>query len=140
MVVTTPLNAGAYNPATALIIYGDVVLFGATSDNPEACNLKSRFRPGEAVGFRATAIDPLTGSFDPTAQLSVKFVGGDTLPMNYRDTGASPRPGFWTAKWVVPDGAPLGVVHYTIEAKDAQGHTAVWKPFDIASSSLTIAP
>ena len=138
-VVALPKNAaGSYSPTNTLMVYGDMVLFGATSDNPEACNLKNRFKAGEAVGFRATAIDPATGSYDATAQLTVKLATGETLPMMYRDSGTNPRPGFWTAKWVVPDSAPKGVLHYTVQATDSQGHTAVWAPFNIDASLLTI--
>ncbi len=137
-VVRAPANAaGTYDPASTLILYGDIVLFAGQQD-PENCTAKSRFKRGEPVGFRATAVDPANGKFAEGAQLTVKLATGEALPMNYRGTGASPRPGFWTVKWVVPDSAPIGVMRYTIEAKDDQGHTGVFAPFDIASSILTI--
>ena len=140
-VVTLPQNAsGSFSPTNTLFIYGDMVLFGATSDNPDACNLKNRYKVGEAVGFRATAIDPVTGAYDASAKLTVKLATGESLPMTYRDSGANPRPGFWTAKWVVPDNAPKGIMRYTVEATDGQGRTAVWAPFKIDSSLLTIVP
>jgi hypothetical protein len=138
-VVKVPVNAaGTYDPATTLIMYGDVVLF-AGGEDPENCTPKSRFKHGDPVGFRATAIDPATGKVADAAQLTVKLASGETLSMMYRGgTGASAHPGLWTTKWVVPDTTPAGVMHYTIEAKDSQGRTAVWAPFEIVPSILTI--
>jgi hypothetical protein len=138
-VVKIPVNAtGTYDPATTLILYGDIVLF-AGQENPENCTPKSRFKRGDPVGFRATAIDPATGKVADAAQLTVKLANGEALQMMYRGgTSASAHPGLWTTKWVVPDTAPAGVLHYSIEAKDSQGRTAVWAPFEIAPSILTI--
>jgi hypothetical protein len=138
-VVKAPVNSsGTYDPATTLILYGDVVLF-AGQENPENCTPKSRFKRGDPVGFRATAIDPATGKVADTAQLTVKLENGEGLQMMYRGgTSATAHPGLWTTKWVVPDTAPAGVLHYTIEAKDNQGRTAVWAPFEIVPSILTI--
>ena len=56
--------------ANKLIMYGDLALF-AGRENPENCILKSRYRRGEGVGFRMTAIDPLTGKYAETAELVV---------------------------------------------------------------------
>ena len=138
-VVKVPVNAsGSYDPATTLILYGDVVLF-AGQENPDNCTPKSRFKRGEPIGFRATAIDPTTGKVAEAAQLTVKLATGEGLQMMYRGgTGASAHPGLWTTKWVVPDTTPTGVMHYTIEAKDSQGRTASWAPFEIVPSILTI--
>jgi hypothetical protein len=129
-----------YNLADTLVLYGDMAVFWGQG-NPENCILKSRYRRGEPVGFRMTAIDPSNGSFAETAALTVKVPLGDrveTLPMRYRGTGNSPRFGFWTAKWVVPNDAPLGVIRYTVEAQDSQGKTGVWAPYNIETSMLTI--
>jgi hypothetical protein len=139
--VNKPVNtAGSYKPADTLVIYGDTVLF-ADQANPENCIVKSRFKPGEGVGFRMTALDPQTGKVDDTAELTVSVnYGGKTesLPMRYRGTGSNPHVGMWTGKWVVPDDAPVGVVKYSIEAKDSKGHTGTWQPFNVELSMLTI--
>jgi hypothetical protein len=138
-VVKVPVNStGTYDPATTLIMYGDIVLF-AGGENPENCTPKSRFKRGDPVGFRATAIDPATGKVAEAASLTVKLASGEALPMMYRGgTTASAHPGLWTTKWVVPDTTAPGVMHYTIEAKDSQGRSAVWAPFEIVPSILTI--
>lgn len=140
-VVTIPVNAsGIYDASNTLILYGDLAFF-AGRDNPESCVLKSRYKRGEPVGFRMTAIDPATGQFAEGAELTIKITYGgktETLQMRYRGTGESPRPGFWTAKWVVPDDAPVGVVRYTVEARDKEGRTGIWSPYNIESSMLTI--
>ena len=42
------------------------------------------------------------------------------------------------AKWIVPDDAPTGIVRYTVTAKDPQGRTGEFKPFDVEASQITI--
>jgi hypothetical protein len=39
---------------------------------------------------------------------------------------------------MVPNDAPLGIVRYTVTAKDPQGRTGEYKPFDVETSQLTI--
>ena len=123
--------------ANKIVLYGDMALF-AGGDNPENCVLKSRYKHGDGVGFRMTAIYPLTGQFAETADLTVKLGTGETLPMRFRGTGTNPHPGMWTAKWTVPDNAPLGVMKYTVEAKDKEGRSGTFAPFDVEASQLTI--
>ena len=140
-VVSPAVNAeGAYDPANTLFLYGDMAVFWG-GGNPENCILKSRYKRGEPVGFRMTAIEPATGAFAETAELVVKIPLPDRteiLPMRYRGTGERARPGFWTAKWVVPPDTPFGVIRYTVEATDKDGRTGVWAPYNIESSMLTI--
>jgi hypothetical protein len=140
-VVSPPGNAtNTYNLADTLVLYGDMAVFWGQG-NPENCILKNRYRRGEPVGFRMTAIDPANGSFAETAAITVKVPLGErveTLQMRYRGTGNSPRFGFWTAKWIVPDDAPLGVIRYTVEAQDSQGKTGIWAPYNLEASMLTI--
>lgn len=137
----TPAPTAAPPPmADKLILYGDLTKFGERGA-PDTCILKNRFTRGEGVGFRMTAIDPLTGKYVETAELVVHVTYGEKsvdVPMRYRGTGDNPRPGFWTAKWVVPDDAPTGVVKYTVSGKDDQGRTGEFKPFQIQPSELTI--
>jgi hypothetical protein len=123
--------------ANKIILYGDMALF-AGGTNPENCVLKSRYRRGEPVGFRMTAIYPLSGEFAETAELLVKLANGETIPMRWRGTGDNPRRWLWTAKWVVPDNAPLGVMRYTVDAKDKEGRAGTFAPFEIEASLLTI--
>jgi hypothetical protein len=139
--VFTPVNAaGTYDPKDTLVIYGDVALF-ADQTNPDVCTEKSRFKPGEGVGFRMTAIDPSTGDFATSAEMTVTVnYGGKTeaVPMRYRGDGNNAHPGMWTGKWVIPDDAPAGIVHYSVQAKTSDGKSGVWQPFDVQPSSLTI--
>ena len=60
------------------------------------------------------------------------------LPMRDRQTEQQPEREFWVAKWMVPADAPLGIVRYTVTAKDPEGRTGEWKPFDVEASQLTI--
>jgi hypothetical protein len=138
------LQAPAAAPAAGdgrLIVFGDVTLFLGRPGAPGNCALQSRFKRGEAVGFRATAIDPVTGEREPSAQFVVHLsYGGQTqdLPMRYRATAAQPERQFWVLKWVVPAAAPTGIVRYTVTAKDKNGRTGEWKPFAVEDSQVTI--
>jgi hypothetical protein len=125
-----PLTATPPPMAGKLILYGDIVKFG-TRGAPDTCIMKNRFTKGESVGFRMTAIDPLSGKYVETAKLTVHVTyGGKTvdLPMNYRGTGNNPRPGFWTGKWVVPDDAPTGTVDYRCRLRTIKGGPASLSP------------
>ena len=55
-----------------------------------------------------------------------------------RQTAQQPEREFWVAKWIVPADAPVGIVRYTITATDPQGRTGEFKPFEVATSQLTI--
>ncbi|MCL4486655.1 MAG: hypothetical protein M1570_00810 [Chloroflexi bacterium] len=137
-----PPPATATPPAMAnkLIVFGDTVSFSG-KDDPNSCTLKSRFKRGDAVGFRMTAEDPLSGKLVDTAKLVVHVtVGGKSadVPMLYRGTGANPHPGMWTAKWIVPSDAPTGVVQYTVTATDDQGQSGEYKPFQVEASELAV--
>lgn len=134
--------ASAQQPpmANKLIVYGDMAWFAGASE-PLNCILKSRYKQGEAVGFRITVIDPMTGKFVESAQAVIHLSYGgkkEDVPMRYRGTGNNPRPGFWTGKWVVPSDALVGIVKYTITAVDADGRTGTFEPFQIEPSMLTI--
>jgi hypothetical protein len=126
--------------ADNIIVYGDTVSF-AGRDDPDSCIAKSRFTHEEAVGFRMTAVDPMTGEVVESAELVVHVTyGGKTedVPMRWRGSGDNPRPWMWTAKWVVPADAPTGTVEYTVTATDDQGRTGEFKPFEIESSKLAV--
>jgi hypothetical protein len=133
----TPPAAGSGK----LVVYGDVVLFLGRPGMPGNCALQSRFKHGEPVGFRMTAIDPATGEREPSAQFVVHLsYSGKTedLPMRYRANAAAPERQFWVAKWVVPATAPTGIIRYTVTAKDQNGRTGEFKPFVVDDSQLTI--
>lgn len=123
-----------------LVVYGDLVYFFGPG-KPLNCTMSNRYKKGDPVGFRATAIDPATGKRDKATQLVVHLsYGGRNLdiPMRDRQTAQQPEREFWVAKWIVPDDAPLGIVRYTITAKDPQGRTGEFKPFDVVASQITI--
>jgi hypothetical protein len=123
-----------------LIVYGDITLFAGLG-KPDNCMLKSRFRRGEPVGFRMTAIDPQTGKREETAELVVhlNYAGGTVdLPMRYRATVKQPELEFWVAKWIVPDNAPTGIIRYYVTAKDKKGRSGDFKPFRQDLSELTV--
>jgi hypothetical protein len=123
-----------------LIVYGDVVYFYPPG-NVRNCILNSQFKRGEPVGFRMTVVNPATGKRDRSSQLVVHLsYAGKTIdvPMRDRQTDAQPEREFWVAKWMVPDDAPTGIVRFTVTAKDQQGHTGEYKPFEVQASQITI--
>ena len=139
IVAASPL-AGQGQAGGKLVVYGDTTYFFG-GGQPRNCFLSNQYKRGEPVGFRMTAINPETGTRDRTTQLVVHLsYGGKTidLPMRDRQTEQQPERAFFVLKWVVPEDAPLGVVRYTVTAKDAQGRTGEFKPFEVAASQLTI--
>jgi hypothetical protein len=136
---TSPV-AGQPTPGSKLMLSGDVAYFMGMG-KPLNCVLNSRFKRGEPVGFRMTAINPETGKRDRQTQLVVHVnYAGKTidLPMRDHQTPERPETEFWTAKWIVPADAPLGVVRYSVTAKDPQGRTGEWKPFENVLSMITV--
>jgi len=123
-----------------LIVYGDIVYFYPPGQ-PKNCVLNNQFKRGEPVGFRMTAINPNTGTRDRATQMVVHLTyAGKTIdvPMRDRQNEKQPEREFWVAKWVVPDDAPTGIVRFTVTAKDSQGRTGEFKPFEVQASQLTI--
>jgi hypothetical protein len=136
----TPLARQAPADGNRLIVYGDTTFFYGLGI-PRSCALSSQFKRGEPIGFRMTAIDPVTGTRDRASTLVVHLTyGGKTIdiPMRDRQNDRQPERTFWVAKWVVPDDAPVGIVRYTVSAKDSQGRTGEFRPFDVETSQITI--
>ena len=139
------MTAAGQAPAR-LVLYGDMALFAGTG-KPDNCILKSRYKIGEPVGFRMTAIDAATGKREKSAQLVVHLTYPSTtgpktvdLPMRDFQTEANPEREFFVAKWIVPNDAAIGIVRMTATAKDSQGRAAEWKPFPMENAMLTIVP
>lgn len=133
-----------------LIIWGDLASFQPRG-HPMNCLTMNRFKRGEPVGFRMTAIDGGTGEIENTAELVAHVIyGGKTIdvPMRWRGAGgpnAPPPSGYlrpivelWTGRWDVPADAPTSMLLYTVSAKDAFGRTTIFQPFSFSSSQLTI--
>ena len=139
IVASTPL-AGQGQAGGTLAVYGDLTYFFGQG-KPNNCYLNNRYKRGEPVGFRMTAVNPATGKRDRATQLVVHLTyAGKTLdlPMRDRQTEQQPEREFWVLKWMVPDDAPPGVVRYTVTAKDPQGRSGEFKPFEVLASQLTI--
>ena len=125
-----------------LIVFGDVVYFYPPG-HPRNCLLNNQFKRGEPVGFRMTAVNAATGKRDRTTELVVhlNYAGKSAdVPMRDRQTDKQPEREFWVAKWTVPDDAPMGIVRYSVTARDSQGHAGEFKPFEVQASQITIIP
>src|SRR5918993_5072320 len=112
--VSVSPTAGQQAPAAGqpLILSGDLVYFFGQG-RPNNCIMANRYKRGEPVGFRMTAIDPATGKRDRSAELVVHITyGGKTVdvPMRDRQTAEQPERDFFVAKWIVPEDAPIGAV------------------------------
>ena len=141
MLAIVPL-VGQTPASGKLIISGDMAIFLGPGV-PGNCNLRSVYKKGDPVGFRQSVIDGMTGMPESTAEVVVHITyGGKTVdvPARYRGGPNAPkeRQGQWTAKWIVPEDAPTGIVRYKVTAKDKNGRTAEWAPFDIPAALLTI--
>lgn len=136
--------------AGKLMIWGDTALF-EPPPHPQNCSLMNRFKRGQPVGFRMTAMDGGTAEVENTALLVAHVaIGGRTVdvPMRWRGEGGPDAPvprghirvplELWTGKWIVPNDAPIGAVTYTVTATDAFGRTATFRPFSATASQLTI--
>ena len=143
-----PPQPQAGHPSGKLVIWGDVSLF-ERPPHPDTCILTNRFKRGQRVGFRMTAIDGGSGEVENTAVLTAHVMyGGQTIdvPMRWRGQGNVPagylRPpiNMWTGAWVVPMDAPTGTLSYTVTATDRFGRTASFLPFSYETSQLTIVP
>jgi hypothetical protein len=135
-----PLAGQSKGSSERLVLSGDIVYFFGPG-KPRNCTMNNRFKIGEPVGFRMTAINPATGKRDRSTQLVLHLnYGGKTLdlPMRDRQTETQPEREFWVLKWIVPEDAKTGIVRYSVTAKDSQGRAGEWKPFDVEASQLTI--
>src|SRR5262249_3128686 len=93
--------SGQAQGSERLVLSGDTVYFHGLG-KPNNCILTNRFKRGEPVGFRMTAINPATGKRDRSTQLVVHLnYNGKTmdLPMRDRQTEAQPERDFWVMKW-----------------------------------------
>lgn len=139
--VTSPV-AGQAGAAGKLVLFSDIAMFVGMG-KPDNCILKNRFKRGEPVGWRISAIDGGTGQPETSAEVVVHITfGGKTIdiPARYRGfVGPGPIvPNMWTAKWIVPADAPTGIIRHTVTAKDKYGRTAEFKPFPDEEAFLTI--
>jgi hypothetical protein len=132
--------AGQGASSEKLFLRGDTVLFLGLGI-PRSCSQNSYFKRGDRIGFRFTAINPATGKRDRATQVVVHLsYAGKTidLPMRDRQSDKQPEREFWIAEWKVPDDAQTGTLSYTVTARDPQGRTGEYKPFEVEPSQLTI--
>ena len=80
-----PRAGQAQGSSDRLVLSGDTVYFYGLG-KPNNCILTNRFKRGEPVGFRMTAINPATGKRDRSTQLVVHLnYNGKTLDLPMRD-------------------------------------------------------
>ena len=136
------------HPSGKLVIWGDVVSFDVPGTLPTHCIQTSRFKRGQRMGFRMTAIDGGAGETENTAVLvaHLKYAGQTIdVPMRWRGQGGFPAAEYprqpsemWTGVWVVPADAQPATLSYTVTATDRFGRTATFSPFINLVSQITI--
>ena len=134
-------SAGQGGATGKLILSGDLTLFG--SRGADLCTMRNRFKRGEAVGFRLTAVDGGTGEIEKSADVVVHLAyAGKTIDVPARYRGYDPPkpfgpiPYLWTAKWIVPADATTGILRFNVTAKDNKGRTAQWSVFQNNEAAL----
>src|SRR4030095_6486501 len=145
-----PPPAQTGHPSGRLVIWGGVALFNSPPD-PDNCILTNRYKRGQRVGFRMTAIDGGTSDVENSAVLVAHVTyAGKTVdaPMRWRGAAgpAAPPPrgylrspfNLWTGSWTVPDDAPIGRISYTVTATDRFGRKATFTPFSAEASQIVI--
>jgi hypothetical protein len=142
-----PPAAQAGHPSGKLVIWGDVVNFNAPG-TPNQCVGQTRYKRGERIGFRMTAVDGGTGEVENTAVVVAHLTyAGKTIdvPMRWRGQGNYPMDQYlrapremWTGGWAVPADAVPGTLSYTVTATDRFGRTASFTPFAAIPSQLAI--
>src|SRR5262249_8647931 len=91
LLAAAPVPGAAQN-AQRLILYGDMAYFFGPG-KPLNCTLNNRFKKGDPVGFRMTAINPETGKRDRATQLVVHLnYAGKTLDLPMRDRQTAQQP------------------------------------------------
>jgi hypothetical protein len=143
-----PPEPQAGHPSGKLVIWGDVASFDVPGTLPTHCILTNRFKRGQRMGFRMTAVDGGSGETENTAVLvaHVKYAGSTIdVPMRWRGQGGFPAAEYprqpsemWTGVWVVPADAQPGALSYTVTATDRFGRTASFSPFINLVSQITI--
>src|SRR5690348_16103701 len=86
--------AGQQAPAGGqqLILSGDLVYFFGQG-RPNNCFMSNRYKRGEPVGFRMTAINPATGKRDRATKMVVHLTyGGKTVDLPMRDRQTEQQP------------------------------------------------
>jgi hypothetical protein len=141
-----PPQAG--HPSGKLVLWGDLASYDQPATAPTHCILTNRFKRGQRVGIRMTAIDGGTGETENTAVLTAHLVvGGKTIdvPMRWRGVGGFPASEYsrqpsemWTGVWTVPADTPLGPVVYTVTGTDRFGRMASFSPFINSASQFVI--
>lgn len=117
------------------VIKNPVVIYGDTIAG-EGCAVSARFKHGDKIVFRATAIDGVTTEQMEEAEVTLILGNGEELPMKLGPHGQKETM-LWTVSMIVPDDMPTGTLDYKYVAK-IDGQEAEYTPFDVQPTLLTI--
>lgn len=129
-----------------LVIQADTVSgplnIPAEEGGSAVCVQQSRFARNSEIVWRARVIDPVSGEQlgdEALESVVVNLGDGQTLDMRYgphpRD---NPTDSFWATSFDISADYPTGTLDYEVVATATDGRTATFRPFDVASSLLTV--
>jgi len=130
-------GGGTGSVMSNIVMYGDMV-------TNVGCLAITNAHRGELVVFRARIVDPKTGKDMTDKEIKADSAvavlpDGQSFAMKYSGhSGANPTDYFWSYGWEVPLNYPTGSLGYEYKAVANDGRTGSFKPFEIASSKLTI--
>ncbi len=136
--VTVTQAGGTGGAMGNIVVYADMV-------SNVGCLAISVGHRGELLVFRARIVDPKNGKDMTDKEIqkdSVQAIlpDGQKFNMTYggHPGGGTPTDYFWAGIWEVPLNYPTGSLGYEIRATANDGRTGTFKPFEVASSKLTI--
>jgi hypothetical protein len=128
-----------------MFVYGDTVEGGKNrpEDDPRHCVLSNIFPRNAQIVWRMRVVDMDQGgqALDDTVvdKVEVTLQDGTVVALKYGGHPPDEKTDFfWSNGWLIPKDYPTGTLLYTVTATAKDGVTADYKPFDIASSLLTI--
>jgi hypothetical protein len=107
----------------------------------QSCVDAGHFPRNSQIVWRVRVVDPLTGQGmdDTLVSVQVKLGDGQVIDLKYGDHPKNtPTDSFWAGSFNIPADYPSGTLSYEVAATGTDGRTGVFKPFNVASSLLTI--
>jgi hypothetical protein len=133
--------AFAQDAVPKLFFEGDVVR-SAVGAQGAPCVLNNQFKRGEVAVFRVRLLDPRSGKpLDASGvkSLHVELSNGEKAPMSYHQHPPKDATDFfWSGGFPISENLPTGSLTYTVVATTLDGQAVKWKPFNVASSQITV--
>lgn len=127
-------EASAPNAEQSIVVHGDTI--NSHLVESAICVQNSRFEQGQRLVFRASVNDAATGKLIEDAKVKVVLGNGEEYEMVLGNHGEEQTP-LYSYGYTIPEDAPTGTLDYKYVA-EVNGKTAVYEPFNVSLSKLTI--